>query len=36
MYQMERDSWRFGRKLNSGDGGERLKGAESGAPLACG
>jgi hypothetical protein len=26
----------FGRKLNSGDGRERLRGAKSGAPLACG
>jgi hypothetical protein len=26
----------FGRKLDSGDGGELLRGAESGAPLACG
>jgi hypothetical protein len=26
----------FGRKLNSGDGGERLRGAGSGAPLARG
>jgi hypothetical protein len=26
----------FGRKLDSGDGGERPRGAESGAPLARG
>jgi hypothetical protein len=26
----------FGRKLDSGDGGERLRGAESGTPLARG
>jgi hypothetical protein len=26
----------FSRKLDSGDGGERLRGAGSGAPLACG
>jgi hypothetical protein len=26
----------FSRKLDSGDGGERLRGARSGAPLACG
>ena len=26
----------FGRKLDSGDGGERLRGAGSGAPLARG
>jgi hypothetical protein len=26
----------FGRKLDSGDGGERPRGAGSGAPLACG
>jgi hypothetical protein len=26
----------FGRKLDSGDGGERPRGAESGAPLAHG
>jgi hypothetical protein len=29
-------SWRFGWKLDSGDGGERLRGARSGAPLARG
>jgi hypothetical protein len=26
----------FGRKFDSGDGGERPRGVESGAPLACG
>jgi hypothetical protein len=26
----------FGRKLDSGDGGERSRGIESEAPLACG
>jgi hypothetical protein len=26
----------FGRKLDSGGGGERARGAGSGAPLACG
>jgi hypothetical protein len=26
----------FGRKLDSGDGGERSRGAGTGAPLACG
>jgi hypothetical protein len=26
----------FGRKLDSGDGGVRPKGAKRGAPLACG
>ena len=26
----------FGQKLDSGDGGERPRGAGSGAPLACG
>jgi hypothetical protein len=26
----------FGRKLDSGDDGERPRGARSGAPLACG
>jgi hypothetical protein len=26
----------FSRKLDSGDGGERPRGAESGAPLECG
>jgi hypothetical protein len=36
VYQRERGPWRFGRKLNSGDGGERPRRAESGAPLARG
>jgi hypothetical protein len=33
---MERGPRRFGRKLDSGDDGERLRGAKSGAPLARG
>jgi hypothetical protein len=36
VYRRERGTWRFGRKLDSGDGGERPRGAGSGAPLACG
>jgi hypothetical protein len=36
VYQRERGPRRFGRKLDSGDGGERPRGAGSGAPLACG
>jgi hypothetical protein len=36
MYQRERGPWRFDRKLDSGDDGERPRGAESGAPLARG
>jgi hypothetical protein len=36
MYRRERGPWRFGRKLDSGDGGERSRGAGSGAPLARG
>jgi hypothetical protein len=36
VYQRERGSRRFGRKLDSGDSGERPRGAESGASLACG
>jgi hypothetical protein len=36
VYRRERGPWRFGRKLDSGDGGERPRGAKSGAPLACG
>jgi hypothetical protein len=32
----ERGPQRFGRKLDSGDGGERPRGARSGAPLARG
>jgi hypothetical protein len=34
MYQREQGPRRFGRKLDSGDGGERPRGAGSGAPLA--
>jgi hypothetical protein len=34
VYRRVRGSRRFSRKLDSGDGGERLRGAESGAPLA--
>jgi hypothetical protein len=34
MYQRERGPQRFGQKLDSGDGGERPRGAGSGAPLA--
>jgi hypothetical protein len=33
VYRWERGSWHFGRKLDNGDGGERLRGAGSGAPL---
>jgi hypothetical protein len=36
MYRRERGPRRFGPKLDSGDGGERLRGAGSGAPLARG
>jgi hypothetical protein len=36
VYRRERGSQRFGRKLDSGDDGERLKGARSRAPLARG
>jgi hypothetical protein len=36
MYWRERGPWRFGRKLDCGDGVERLRGAGSGAPLARG
>jgi hypothetical protein len=36
VYQRERGPRRFGRKLDSGDGGERPRGAENGAPLARG
>jgi hypothetical protein len=32
MYQRERDPRHSGRKLDSGDGGERPRGARSGAP----
>jgi hypothetical protein len=34
MYRRERGPRRFGRKLDSGDGGERSRGAGSGAQLA--
>jgi hypothetical protein len=36
MYQREQGPRHFGRKLVSGDGGERPRGAGSGAPLARG
>jgi hypothetical protein len=36
MYRRERGPRRFGQKFDSGDGGERPRGAESGAPLARG
>ena len=36
LYRRERGPWRFGRKLESGDGGEHPRGAGSGAPLARG
>jgi hypothetical protein len=36
VYQRERGPRRFGQKLDSGDDGERPRGAESGAPLARG
>jgi hypothetical protein len=36
VYQRERGPRHFDRKLDSGDGGERPRGAESGASLACG
>jgi hypothetical protein len=36
VYQRERVLRRFDRKLDSGDGGERLKGVGSGAPLVRG
>jgi hypothetical protein len=36
MYQRERGPRRFGRKLVSGDNGERPRGAEIGAPLEHG
>jgi hypothetical protein len=35
VYQRERDLRCFSRKLDSGDDGERPRGAGSGAPLAC-
>jgi hypothetical protein len=36
VYQRERGSQHIGRKLVNGDGGERPRGARSGAPLAHG
>jgi hypothetical protein len=36
VYRRERGPRRFGRKLDSGDGGERPRGAKSGAPLVRG
>jgi hypothetical protein len=36
VYRRERGLWRFGRKLISGDDGERPRGADNGAPLARG
>jgi hypothetical protein len=33
VYRRQRGPWCFGRKLVSGDGGERPRGARSGAPL---
>jgi hypothetical protein len=36
VYRRERGLWRFGRKLDSGEGGERPRGFGSGAPLAHG
>jgi hypothetical protein len=36
VYRRERGPRRFGRKLDSGDGMERPRGAGSGAPLARG
>ena len=36
VYRVKRGPRRFGRKLDSGDGGERPRGAGSGAPLARG
>jgi hypothetical protein len=36
VYRRERGPRRFGQKLNSGDSGERPRGAGSGAPLARG
>jgi hypothetical protein len=35
-YRRERGPWCFGQKLDSGDGGERPRGAGTGAPLARG
>jgi hypothetical protein len=36
VYRREPGPWRFGWKLDSGDGGECPRGAGSGAPLVCG
>jgi hypothetical protein len=36
MYRREQGPQRFVRKLDSGDGGERPRGARNGAPLAHG
>jgi hypothetical protein len=36
VYRRERGSRHFDRKLDSGEGGERPRGAESGEPLARG
>jgi hypothetical protein len=36
VYRRERGRRCFGRKLDSGDGRERPRGARSGAPLVCG
>jgi hypothetical protein len=36
VYRKERGPWRFGRKLDSGDGEECLRGARSEAPLERG
>jgi hypothetical protein len=36
VYRRERGPRHFDRKLDSGDCGERPRGAESGASLACG
>jgi hypothetical protein len=36
VYRRERGLRHLGRKLDGGDGGERLRGARRGAPLACG
>jgi hypothetical protein len=36
VYQRERGPWRFSRKLDSEDGGERPRGAGSEAPLVHG
>jgi hypothetical protein len=36
VYRRERGPWRFDWKLDSGDGGERPRGAGSGASVACG